>query len=89
MTNLTVKEQLFAESTDVLLQLVNKAKEMGHVFTFREMANMTGVPLNRKINLIKGVDYITTTSVNKMLLNNDELFEQQIERYLRVWAHYE
>lgn len=85
----TVKEQLFKESTDVLLQLVNKAKEMGHVFTFREMANMTGVPLNRKIDLIKGVDYITTTSVNKMLLNNEELFRQQIERYLRVWAHYE
>ena len=85
----TVKEQLFEESTDVLLQLVNKAKEMGHVFTFRDMANMTGVPLNRNINLIKGVDYITTTSVNKTLLNNEELFEQQIERYLRVWAHYE
>lgn len=82
MTNLTVKEELYMESTDVLLQLVNKAKELGYEFKFEEMAEMTGVKLNRNINLIKGVDYITTTAVNKLLLRSNVLFKTQIELYM-------
>lgn len=84
MRKLSVKEELYMESTDVLLQLVNKAKELGYQFTFEEIANMTDVPLNRNINLIKGVDYITTTSINKQYLQSDVLFKAQIEKYMKV-----
>lgn len=83
MKNLSVKQELYNEAVDVLLQLVNNAKRMGYDLSFEDVANLTNTKVSGKVNLLKGVDLITSTSINKTYVKSNTLFKLQIEKHMQ------
>lgn len=83
MKNLSVKQELYNEAVDVLLQLVNNAKRMGYDLSFEDVANITNTKVSGKVNLLKGVDLVTSTSINKTYVESNALFKLQIKRYIQ------